>query len=249
MSGSPGRAELSRGAALRWLAPVAAGALAACSAIPIDPYSFPLERLSEAHRAKVEAILSDVAAVVPLEGGRVRSRPEIYDFLLDEMPFTGGVVRARGRGDWKIFRDPERPGSDVFHVRDAEGMTLRFELVCREPVRRLYVSDGVFPMGILPALRGSTLVVMRTVPEEGGIWTDAIVYVRVETPFYSGLAKGLRGVVEDKVREKSGYFIRAARWVAEEAAARPADLCRELAGSAEVDAATLEEFRRRFVGP
>ncbi|HXG62549.1 MAG TPA: hypothetical protein VNO22_14360 [Planctomycetota bacterium] len=242
-----------RRSALRRIARCAFAVLIAaaggCSAIPIDPHSFPLERLSEAHRAKVEAVLSDVAAVVSLEGGRVKSRPEIYDFLLDEMPFTGGVVRALGRGDWKIFRDPERPERNVFHVLDADGMSLRFELVWREPSRRLYVSEGVFPMGILPALRGSTVVVMRTIPQGEEVWTDAVVYVRVETPFYSGLAKGLRGLVEDKVREKSGYFIRAARWVAEEAAARPDELCRAAAGSPEVDPAALEEFRKRFAGP
>ncbi|MFN3484401.1 MAG: hypothetical protein ACK44W_02810 [Planctomycetota bacterium] len=238
------RRVVSRAAAALWVA-----GLASCSGLSIDPYAFPLERLSEAHRIKVEAILSNVAAVVALEGGRVRSRPEIYDFLLDEMPFTGAVVRALGRGDWSIFRDPERPDRDVFHVLDTDGMRLKFELVYREPVRRMYVSEGVFPMGILPALRGSTLVVMRAVPEEGGVWTDAVVYVRVETPFYSGLAKGLRGLVESKVREKSGYFIRAARWVAEAAAEQPADLCRRMAGSKDVDPAVLEEFRRRFAGP
>lgn len=245
----PSRLEPCRRAVLRGVSAFLVAGLASCSALSIDPYTFPLERFSEAHRTKVEAILSDVAAVVALEGGRVRSRREIYDFLLDEMPFTGAVVRALGWGDWSIFRDPERPDRDAFHVLDADGMRLRFELVYREPVRRMYVSEGVFPMGILPALRGSTLVVMRAVPEEGGVWTDAVVYVRVETPFYSGLAKGLRGLVESKVREKSGYFIRAARWVAEEAAQRPADLCRRMAGAKDVEPDVLEEFRRRFVGP
>jgi hypothetical protein len=222
-------------------------AAAGCSAVPIDPYEVPVEALSEKRRAEVREILADVAAKVPLEGARVESRLEIYDFLLSQMPFTGGVVRELGRGTWDIFRDPERPEPEVFYVTDPEGMRLRFELIHRDATRRYYVSHGSFPMGLLPALRGRTLVVMRAAPRDGVVETDALVYVKVDTPFYAGLAKGLRGTVEGVVKEKSGYFIRAARWVAEESAKRPEWLIEQVRGSKEVDQAVLEEFRKKFL--
>ncbi len=109
------------------------------------------------------------------------------------------------------------------------------------------MTSGIFHMGILPPLEGSTVIVMRMVPEGPLVRTDAMVYVRVETPFYVGLAKGLRGVVEDKVRERSGVFIQAARWVAEEAAKRPEWLVLQVDGSDKVDQAVLAEFRKRFL--
>lgn len=214
-------------------------------ALAVDPYEVPLGSFSERSRAQVEPILADVAARVELEGSDVRSRPEIYDFLLSEMPFTGGVVRELNRGQWEIARDPAE--RDVFIVADGRGMRLRFELVHREPTRRFYVSTGTFDMGLLPKLEGRTLVVMRAAPVGDVVRTDAVVYVRIDTPFYATLAKGVRSVVEGVVRERSGYFIRAARWVAEEAAARPDWLYTQVKESKEVDQAVLEIFRKRFL--
>ena len=230
----------------RW-ASLALGLLGACAAADVDPYVVPWDDLPPGARLKIEHVLADVVAVVPLEGAVVKSRPEVYDFLLSEMPFTGGVVRELGRGTWDIFRDPQAPSPDVFYVVDPSGMRLRFEQVHREAERRFYVSRGVFPMGVLPALTGSTLVVMRASPIPEGVKTDAVVYVRVETPFYAGLAKGTRGLVEGQVKDRAGYFIRAARWVAEEAATRPEWLSRQVDGSRHVDAAVLEKFRRLLV--
>jgi hypothetical protein len=207
----------------------------------------PVGELSENQRKKVEHVLEDVAAAVPLEAEEVRSRPEIYEFLLDEMPFTGGVVRELGRGKWLIAKDAADPAA--FTVADPSGYRLRFELVRKDPTRRIYVTAGIFHMGILPPLEGSTVIVMRMEPAGPVIRTDAMVYVRVETPFYAGLAKGLRGVVEDKVRERSAVFIRAARWVAEEAAQRPDWLVMQVDGSEKVDQAVLAEFRKRFLRP
>lgn len=217
--------------------------LAACSAVEVDPYVVPWDDLTPEARRRIEFVLADVAAVVPLEGAEVRSRPEVYDFLLAEMPFTGGVVRELGRGTWDIFRDPEKPDPNVFYVVDPAGMRLRFERLHEEPGRRFYVSRGSFDMGLLPPLVGSTLVVLRAIPSKAGVKTDAVVYVRVETPFYATLAKGTRGMVESQVKERAGYFVRAARWVAEEAAARPDWLYTQVKGSAKVDQDVLEKFR------
>lgn len=222
-------------------------AVAGCGSVPVDPEAVPWADLTPDARVKIEHVLADVAAVVPLEAQDVRSRREVYDFLLSEMPFTGGVVRELGRGSWDIFRDPDRPSPEVFYVIDPAGMRLRFDLVHAEPARRFYVSKGTFDMGLLPALTGSTLVVLRTVPAGEVLRTDATVHVRVETPFYAGLAKGVRGTVEKVVRERSRYFIDAARWVAEEAAARPDWLHRQVLGSRRVDQDVLERFRALLV--
>jgi hypothetical protein len=221
--------------------------VAGCSAVPVDPYAVPLDRLSEKHRAQVEPILADVAAKVDLEASDVRSRPEIYDFLLSEMPFTGGVVRELNRGKWEIFRDAKDPDPNVFHVVDKQGMRLRFELVHQEPTRRFYVSQGSYDLGLLGVLQGRTVIVMRAVPVGDVVRTDAVVYVRIDNAVFSTLAKGVRGMVESMVREKSGYFIRAARWVAEEASQRPDWLYTQVKESKEVDQAVLEDFRKRFL--
>jgi hypothetical protein len=221
--------------------------IGACSAAAVDPFEVPLGEFSEKQRGKVASILEDVAAVVPIEAAEVRSRPEVFDFLLGEMPFTAGVVKELGRGDWDVFRDPQNPERDVFYVIDPEGYRLRFELVHRDATRRFYVSKGVFSMGILPALEGRTLVVMRAVPVGGVVRTDAMVYVRVDTGVYAKLARAAREVLERRVREKSVYFIRAAQWVAEEAARRPDWLYIQVKGSKQVDPEVLEEFHRRFL--
>jgi hypothetical protein len=228
-----------------WALSAGLSLIAGCSAVDVDPYVVPRDELSENQRKKVDHVFEDVAAVVPLEAAQVKSRLEIYHFLLDEMPFTGGVVRELGRGKWEISRDPKDPAA--FFVVDPEGFRMRFELIRKEERRRFYVTKGVFQMGVLPVLEGSTLIVMTMVPEGDAIQTGAVVYVRVETPFYAQLAKGVRSMLEDKVRERAGFFIKAARWVAEEAARRPGWLVMQVDGSLEVDQAVLKEFRRRFL--
>ncbi len=221
--------------------------IAGCTAVDVDPLSLPLDRMSPEGRRRAEHVLADVAAAVPLEGSVVRSRLEVYDFLLDEMPFTGAVVKALGRGSWEIFRDPGRPASGEFQVNDPGGYALRFELLLKEARRRVYVTSGTFDMGLFPLLRGSTLIVMSHEPVPAGVATRALVHVRVETPFYAGLAKGFRPLVEDRVRERAGGFIQAARWVAEEAALRPAELLEAARTAPGVDPRVLEAFRRRLL--
>ena len=77
-----------------WALSAGLSLVAACSAVEVDPYVVPVDQLSENQRKKVEHVLEDVAVAVPLEVEEVKSRLEIYHFLLDEMPFTGGVVRV-----------------------------------------------------------------------------------------------------------------------------------------------------------
>ena len=112
---------------------------AACSAVPVDPYEVPVGKLSGKARTDVEAILADVAAKVELETEAVKSRREIYDFLLTEMPFTAGILRELNRGKWDIHRDPDKPVPSVFYVVDPGHMRLRFELVHQDDSRRFYV--------------------------------------------------------------------------------------------------------------
>jgi hypothetical protein len=220
---------------------------AGCAAVAIDPYEVPVARLSGKPRDEVEAILADVAAKVELEAEDVRSRPEIYDFLLSEMPFTAGVLRELNRGKWDIHRDPEMPDRDVFMVVEPGSMRLRFQLVLQEETRRFYVCTGRYSMGLFPDLEGRSLVVLRAVPAGEAVRTDARVYVRIDTPFYATMAKGMRSLVENVVRDKSAIFIRAARWVAEEAARRPEWLYTQVKESSQVDQAILEDFHRRIL--
>ena len=230
-------------AGLSWVA-----ALGACGSAPsVGRTVYPFESLSEKQREEVEAILADPSAVVTLEQKEVRSRPEVYDFLLSEMEFTGGVVRELNRGKWDIYRHPDKPEANVFYLKDPEGIWLRFEQIHRDETRRFYVTHGFFDMGLLPRLEGKTFIVMSAVPRGDVIVTDAVVTVKVVTPFYAKLVTAMRTLLERKVREKSGYFIEAATWVAEQAAERPEWLHSQVRGSTEVDPDALERFRKILV--
>ena len=230
-------------AGLSWVA-----VLGACGSPPsVDPAIYEFESLSDKQRKEVEAILTDPSAVVTLEEKEVRSRPEVYDFLLSEMEFTGGVVRELNRGKWDIYRHPEKPEANVFYLKDPEGVWLRFEQIHRDETRRFYVTHGFFDMGLLPRLEGKTFIVMSAVPRGDVIVTGAVVTVKVVTPFYAKLVTATQTLLERKVREKSGYFIEAATWVAEQAAARPEWLHTQVRGSKEIAPEALERFLRILV--
>ena len=82
---------------------------------------------------------------------------------------------------------------------------------------------------------------------KGVLMTEARVFTMVEGKSVAAAAKILSGAVENAVRSKGFAFIAVARKVAEMTATNPALLYQQVKGSSEVDAETMEEYRRRFV--
>jgi hypothetical protein len=226
---------------------VAVTGLSACTGVappgPGDPYAIPYEALSEKQAEPVHKVMDAPSVMVELERTAVKSRPDIYVYLMDELPFTAGVLRELGESKYEISRDAK--GGYLFD--DKAGLILRAELVFRDDRRWIWSTLGTYSLGIFGTARGRSVIIVRYENDGGALLTEARVYAKLEDKLLDSAAKALKGAVEKIIRDKSFVFIKAAKLVAEIAARDASGLVDTVRGSAHVDAAELEEFRRRFV--
>ncbi len=218
--------------------------LGGCAAAPGPPASGPwaidLDALPGDDAERVRRAVEAPTCTVDLPETEVRSRAEIYEFLLARLPFTAGVLRARGASTYRIWAEDE----NAVILDDGAGVVSRMILVKDEGARKLYYTYGTYDLLIL-RVRCRTAIVMRWEERGGALWTSARIYAKVDGTLLEAGGK-LLGLVEKAIRKRGGRFIDAAREVAELAAADAAGLAGSVEGSAEVDPAALAEFRRRF---
>jgi hypothetical protein len=217
-----------------------------------DPYEVPYDAIPEKQRERVRRVLEAPTAMVPLARTEVRSRLEVYEFLLDELPFTAGVLRELKRAKYLIVRSPSKEGMTEAEWRrtylfdDKEGLQLRAQMVHRDARRSIYYTYGRYDLGII-TVSGWSVIITVYEREGGALMTEARVYTLVEGAGVEKVARALKGALEATVRKKAFVFIDAAKAVAEMAAERPGELYNSVLGSDEVEEGTLEEFRGRFL--
>lgn len=230
---------------IRFLPLLAPLVLAACSARPAipttGPYALEWERFSPEDQAKLHGVFDLPTAMVELPLTKVETRTELFEFLLTDLVFTAGVLRAQKKAVYKIWRDFGDPPGQV-RFDDTAGICLVAELLRREPGRWVFHSKGTFDFGIF-TVPGATVIIVIHEEREGALWTHARVYAKVEGVVLEQGARFL-GLVENAIRRRAFVFIEAACAVAEMAAKEPDRILGDAEGSPEIDAASLKEFRR-----
>ncbi len=235
--------------------------LSACAGVtvpdvpPGDPYEIPWAALSEKQSKKVHTVVDAPTAIVDLARTEVNSRLDVYEFLLDELPFTAGVLRELKESKYQIGRpvldetataEQRRDWKRTYLFDDLEGLQLQAEMVYRDARRSIYYTYGRYDLGIVQMWGRSVIIVVYGM-ERGALMTEARVFSTVDGKTAAAAAKALSGAVENTVRRKGFAFIAVAQKVAELTASNARLLHDQLKGSSEVDPATLEEYRRLFV--
>jgi hypothetical protein len=224
--------------------------------VPVgDPYEIPWGMLSTKQAEKVHKVLDEPTAIVNLERTEVRSRLDVYEFLLDELPFTAGVLRELKESKYLISRpvidaqatDEERKAwRRTYLFDDQDGLRLQAEMVFRDARRSIYYTYGRYDLGLVQVWGRSVIVVVYQ-DESGALMTEARVYTQVEGKSVAAAARILAGALENAVKRKGFAFIKVAQKVAELTASNARVLYDQVKGSTELDAAVTEEYRRRFV--
>jgi len=219
--------------------------LAACAARPVlpstGPYAIMVETFPPEEQAKLHGVFDLPTAMVELPLTRVETRPELFEYLLTDLVFTAGVLRAQKKAVYKIWRDAGDPPGQV-RFDDTAGICLVAQLLRREPGRWVFYSKGTFDFGIFE-VNGATVIIVNHEEREGALWTHARVYAKVEGVVLEGGARFL-GLIENAIRKRAFVFIEASCAVAEMAAKEPDRLIQDVEGSPEIDPASLKEFRR-----
>lgn len=220
-----------------------------------DPYEIPWGTLSTKQAEKVRKVLGEPTAIVNLERTEVRSRLDVYEFLLDELPFTAGVLRELRESKYLISRpvidaqatdEQRKTWRRTYLFDDQDGLRLQAEMVFRDARRSIYYTYGRYDLGLVQVWGRSVIVVVYQ-NEAGALMTEARVYTQVEGKSVAAAARILVGALENAVKRKGFAFIKVAQKVAELTASDARVLYDQVKGSAEIDAEVAEEYRRRFV--
>jgi hypothetical protein len=198
-----------------------------------------------------------LSADIPAE--EVRSAPEVYEFLLDRLPFTAAVVRAAGCARYDVWteemlgREPPADEAEAerwrrtYYLDDGEGMALRAVRIYHEGGLWVYYTYGTYSAPPLPRIAGWSVI--RVWYERRGdvLVTEAQVDV-VLGSLPAAVARAMPDTVRGIIRRKSAVFVDAAKWVAEAARDNPEQVCRIAASAPDVRAGEIEEFRRAVAG-
>jgi hypothetical protein len=218
-----------------------------------DPFAVPLERLAEEDAALARIVLERPTLSVDLGPTEVDSSLEVYEFCMDELPFTGRLAGLLSTARYDISRESqitaERPVTErmkrTFLVLDGAGMSVRMTRVFHEGGRWIYYSRGKYD-GDLLDVYSRALIVVNAVPEGGKLRTTARITMRVDEGLGAVAADLFGDSVRQVVRDKSALFIEAARTVTEAARRDPARVVRLAALDEAIDRRVLEAFRAKF---
>lgn len=224
------------------------------AALAQDPYDIPYDKVAEAYRERVKRIREAPSVAVTIDRAEVKSSPEAYDFLLEELPFTAALVRAMGKAKYDLWTEDavaEAPPKDAaererlrhtYYLDDKEGMTVKATLVFKDASRWVYYTYGKYS-GIV----GRSVIVVTFEAKGESLSTEAKVYTEVE----EGIAQIGAAIFNDaaaaRIKAKATVFVEAARTVAEAAKTDPAQLVKIGRSAKDVDAKVLETFQSRFL--
>lgn len=183
-----------------------------------------------------ESFPSDVIAAVervwqePTLSRTVRGRPARAPFALhaafvDTPEVTAAAARYRGLARYQV----ESLGEDRYLADDGDGARGRYQVLRREPKRRVILSWGEHTGRFLGTIHGSALSVLDFEPGDDGVEQELTAYVRIENRFAAALARiliALFGFVADR-KLTEGFRVTAG--VAEWAAEHPDEFCAWLA--------------------
>ena len=213
------------------------------------PLGVPLDRLDDAARARVDAILSSTLLSHRVTGLRTRSREPVFLFLLDHPDFAAAVVRALRLGQYQVERR-----DDGFWGDDSRGARGLIRVLYSDEGRRLYHLEGGYEGRGLPAIQGRMLVLIEFRHENdpsGATYLEASVtgHVRLDTPIVGAIAQlattlarsTVERAADRKVRRFFGTVARVSRWAYDQ----PDQFWAALESNPEVPQdATLTAFRQ-----
>ena len=203
--------------------------------------------LSEPSRTRAEAVLARTVFAHQVAGLRHRSRPDVFEFLLDRPDFAGSVARALRLGRYRLL-----PVEDGYWADDGRGASGVIRVLHAEAGRRLYHLEGRYDARGLPVITGQLLVLLeyrheQPVDEPSTLDADVTGHLRLDSPIIGLLAETVATLtrplveraVERKVRRFFGTVARLSRWAHDE----PETLAAALRGHPEVPPGpTLDAF-------
>ncbi len=202
----------------------------------------PWDRLdAEAYRL-VRGVVSGALVEREVRDIAFRSRPEVFEFLLDHPDFAADVARALREGKYRLRRVGE-----AYEADDGRGARGWLRTVFAAPGRRLFHLEGRYDPPLLPSLSGRLVILLDSEHVEG---PDGVTYcamrvagfLKLDSTLTQVLARVSQSFSEAQVDRRVRRFFRHVAGVSRRAYDDPDGLADLLAGHPAIDPALATRF-------
>ena len=166
--------------------------------------SFPVERIEDAWRCRVQPIVEEFTTANKIGPVRTPLAETLYVYLLDRPPTAAALVNRLDLGLYKAeVRGPNRYWGD-----DGEGTVGLVELIYRDRSYRVYYLEGIHDSPLLPHVTGKAVVFLQMAPVtdavtgQEAVETTLVTYTRLDNRFVASLVSLLRPLVGRTVARK-----------------------------------------------
>jgi len=203
----------------------------------------PWDRLRPDDYREVRDVVGGAFAVREVQNIVFRSRPAVYEFLLDHPEFAAEVARALRRGKYQLRRSGE-----VYELEDGPFARGRVRQLLAEGGRRVFLMEGRYEPPLVPLLAGRIVLVLDSEHVEGSdgqIYCQIAVagHVRFDTELTAWVARVSRSLSETRVEGKVRSFFKHAAVVSRRAYDDPEGLAELMASQPGLNSHTLAAFR------
>lgn len=221
-------------------------------------YAVVVDKMDEVDQARYNAVMNNLTLQTDIALTEVKSRPGVYNFLLNDLPFASACVRELGLGKYVIVKasdlfseeeisaDEKAELDKIVVMDDKDGMNVRAKLIYQEDMKWVYYTYGINTLGIT-SIKGRAVIVVVARKQDGILLTEARIYARVDG-FWGVAGKLMPSVAKSIIEEKSRLFITAAKTVCEKVIEDPDAFYNKLKDNKNIPHETLEKFVKLVKG-
>jgi hypothetical protein len=230
-------AMMLAGAAWLTLVPIASSGAADSTALSL-PAGIPA-----AERSRLTGVAAGAAVATRVDGEPFLARRDIFEYLLNHLPFTTQVAQALRFARLRIWQTPEGLAID-----EGWGTTGRLWVVYAADGTRVIYTRGQHQKTLLPTIRGEMLLIIdyQYVPGAQGrdlVKTNVAGFVKLDSRILSGAIKLGSGIVQKKADREARDIAKLLAKVSRAVEEDPAGIYAKLRERPDVRHAELEEFR------
>lgn len=222
------------GAAWLTLAPMAPGVATALDL----PGSIPAPERSRLARVAAGAAIATRVDVEPFLASR-----DVFEYLLDHLPFTTQVIQSLRFARLRIWQTPEGLAID-----EGWGTTGWLRVVYAADGRRVIYTRGQHQEALLPTIHGEILLIIdyHYVPgtqSREQVKTNVTGFIKLDSRILSGAITLARPIVQQKADREARGLVKLLAKVSRAVWDDPAGVYAKLSERSDVSRAELAEFR------
>lgn len=209
----------------------------------------PWDHLAPDSSGLVRDVVTRPLVARQVNGIAYKSRPEIFQYLLDHPDFAATMARAIKVGRYRVT-----PVPGGYEADDGRGVRGLLKPVYADAQRRVYYLTGRYAPSVFPAITGRAVLVLdalHVASPDGKSQAEVTVvgFLKVDSVLARIVAGILRDFTQAAVDRKVRRFFRHVEKVSVRAYDDPTGLAQEIQGHPDLSPGQVAEFRRLLLAP